>query len=124
MPDFYDPKDIATDEYVLVACEQNQNDPCWFRLPRVNRAVWLAKVVQIIRKPNTRKEYQLLGWWFYNEQRDLTKPLEMRDDPEWIDLKANDIVGVYDPQDDFKLTKANIKEVVDFITQQEDSSDD
>lgn len=118
MPTYFDPKDIAENEYVLVRSTNAPEDPCWFSLPNTEDTVWLAKVDSLVLKEGSTTDYILFGKFFYNTSRDLTKALEIRTYSEPIDLKQCDIVGVFEPDDHFKLTKTNVNEVLRFMKQQ------
>jgi hypothetical protein len=115
---FFDPKDVVQNEYMLIRSTNDPEDPCWFNLPKIEDTLWLAKVDKITPKEGSATEYILFGKFFYNTSRDLTKSLEMRNYIETIDFVGSDIVGVFEPDDDFNLTKHNINEVIRFMKQQ------
>lgn len=102
--------DIGPNDYVIVLCDKVDGDECYFPVPGTQDYVWVARVKKVTRVGGDT--FQLIGWFLWNEDRDLTHPLLERTKTDPIDLEEGAIVGVFEYEEDFRLTHANVKAIV------------
>lgn len=111
---YFDPTDLALNDYIVVVCPKAEADPCWFEVPGTEGvAVWVARVKECKAVPGGT--FKLSGWFMYNETRDLMAELVERSQPEGIDMSQEALVGVYSYEEDFALTAKNVKELARHI---------
>lgn len=112
----FDPEDIGPDDIVVVLCPKNDGDVCWFDVPGTNGlAVWIARVKECTLVDKNKGTYKLLGWFLYNEERDLVGELKERQQAEAIDFEEYALVGVYSYEETFGIDKKNVKDIAKAI---------
>lgn len=114
---FFDPLDLALNDYVVVLCTRDENDPCYFEVPGTRDAdvVWVARVKTCVDMGDGI--YRLVGWFLQNDGRDLTQGLVERPKPEWIEFTQDALVGVYGYEEDFAVTPKNVKALAKYINE-------
>ena len=115
---YYDPDDLALNDYIVVLCPKRDDDECCFEVPGTNGAtVWVARVKECSK--DALGTYKLVGWFLMNGAKDLTAPFEECPDAEPIDFEHTretpTLVGVYEPEEGFRLTAKNVKQLAKYI---------
>jgi hypothetical protein len=113
-PDDYDFATILKHDHVVILCS-DPNDPCALLLEN-NIYVWVAKAVQVVTPITKGKEAgkaKFKGWFYFNQHKDITKPIKPKKNQETIVIAEDSIVKVFAAEDDvdFELTEENIQEI-------------
>lgn len=113
----FNAKDLAPDDIVAVICELDDDEPCCFRIPGINDVgIWLAKIRDICPTPGKpRGNFSMLGWFYWNDERDLTAPLNMRNNSEGIEFKEKSIVGIYEYDPNLSFDDDDVNEIREYI---------
>ena len=109
--DDYNFATILHHDHVVIYCK-DANDSCALKLPNIDEYVWVIKVVTVKEKKRAVTA-DITGWFYKNNEKDITKPLIMRKKPgPTINITEDAIVKVYAADDeDFELTEENIKDI-------------
>lgn len=102
--------DIGPNDYVVVLCDKIDGDECYFPVPGTKDHVWVARVKEIVSLGHDT--YKITGWFLWNDARNLTHPFMERSVADPIDFHEEAVVGVFEFEEGFRLTKANVAEVV------------
>ena len=105
----FDMQDIRDGDHVVVIAPTGSD--CHLKIPKTDMAVWIARVVDIELPKRKGGAIHLEGYFFYNEQNYLSKPLQMRNVIEAIEFEENCVLGVYEKGDAFKLSDANVRQI-------------
>lgn len=103
--------DIKENDYIVVLAPRDDNDPCWFHMPKCKEKVWVARVQHLVELNKEKGVYGLYGWFMWNGPRTLTQSMIQRPNVESIEFPAESLVGVFEYEDDFSLNSSNIAEI-------------
>lgn len=103
---------VDENDYVTIMCSRTRNT-AWFDIPGIPQKIWVIRVSQIVHVKGD--VYALLGWFNWNQDRNLLHELHERYVVETVKFREQDLVGVFEYEDNFAFTRENIKDITDCI---------
>ena len=105
-------RNISPGDYVVIMCT-NTRDSCALQLPEMpGNHVFITRVVNVKWKDIVEggdQEVDIKGYFLYNAQKDITKPLKERTKAITMGMETWDIVEVFAAEEGpFELSEENI----------------
>lgn len=113
--------DVGKDDIIVVKAPDRDTTKWAFHVSdkdgELVTKVWVARVeskelVKIVKGVET---YKVTGSFAWNNERNLTKPIEWDDNITSIDMEEAQLYGVYDWEEDWRLSNKNIKDLIKVI---------
>lgn len=117
--------DVDRDDIILVKAPHNDTTKWTFNVHGADGAwvsnVWVARVTanNLLKVTEGVETYKVFGYFAWNTQRDLTQPITFDDAVTSIEMEEDQLYGVYDWEEDFKLSNANMKALLKIIRKME-----
>lgn len=102
------PQNIDVGNYIILISDKP--DKYSLKVPEITKKVWVAMVTEINKKTLTFK-----GKFYYNDEKDITKPLTKTMLDKGSLANERMIVGVYEEEGDLDLTEENIQDITKYI---------
>ncbi len=94
---------------VMLAAADMESDMCCFKFH--DMYIWVAMFEKWGNINREADEYELHGKFFYNEKKDLNKPLKLKPASEPITISKDSILEIYEGKKLNKLTKKNLESI-------------
>jgi hypothetical protein len=105
---------IEKKDSIVIYCQHP--DACAMRVAKLGTSyVWIARIKDIKLDKKTEKTATITAQFYYNREKDITKPLKLNKKVEKMTIHETSIINVFTDETLVRLTKENIKEIIDFM---------
>jgi hypothetical protein len=113
--------DVAANDIIIVRAPFDDETKWAFEIPGFDTKVWVARVTEATLQDAGTQTYMITGYFAWNPEKDLTKPMQWDDDAEAIFMEETSLFGVYADEATFKLTKKDMNALKRVIRSMEPS---